>query len=112
MREWITEQRSLCDAATDRPWKSVGTYILAEREDSEDPSMIEEFDIAETEYPNDAAFIAAARTSLPKVLDVLKSVEEFTDLCRWNYDHQAGNPGWLHIAGALSDILATLDENE
>lgn len=69
-KEWIDQQRALCNAATPSPWESkhYGRYedhdecCIALPDDSIEPSKYENAD-----------FIAAARTALPAALDALEA---------------------------------------
>lgn len=68
-KEWIDQQRAVCNAATPGPWESkhYGRYedhdecCIALTDDSIEPSK----------YAN-ADFIAAARTALPAALDEIE----------------------------------------
>lgn len=89
--EWIRDRRALIDAATEGPWgpwtdqdgtpHMRGMLMLGNAAAiiPEGESWIEGVDInpiAHTYTPEDRAFIADSRTSLPKALDALEAVLE------------------------------------
>jgi hypothetical protein len=69
-KEWIAEQRAVCEAATPGPWEVLkfGRY-----EDHDECQIdLPDDDIELAKYEN-AEFIAAARTALPAALDALEA---------------------------------------
>lgn len=108
MSDWITRQQALCDAATDGPWEADGMDSGHSRYetsrwvvdakwgdticDMASLSRIDNEQVAKDDGAADAAFIAAARTSLPKALSALREIDDIDDL-----------------PGDVRAILATLD---
>ena len=97
---WIDQQQALCDAADRGPWSYFDeTYEVCTPEGG----------IVQMTWPNhitdNAAFIAAARTSLPKALAALRAVG--TLVTKHDPTLPAGTIAKLDLAA----ILATLDED-
>lgn len=69
-REWIDSQLALCNAATGGPWE---TDL-----ESTHPAVFDEKGvfIATDVWSHDAAFIAAARTGYPEMLEGMKAAME------------------------------------
>ena len=76
----LDEIRKLIDAATPGPWvvyqEKVGD--LRHVQAKFDPENDDSFPALDC-YPHDAAFIAASRTLLPRLLAVAQMVEEFAN---------------------------------
>ena len=110
MSTWIGQQIALCDAATDGPWAI--TYgdreparVWAADTDAEPLAVLGGYVGPCDDGMDDAAFIAAARTSLPKALAALRAVG--TLVTKHDPTLPAGTIAKLDLAA----ILATLDED-
>jgi len=104
---WLEKQQQVCDAATDGPWEPSHERPVDTRPPwTYDVRTAEGEDIVGQGFHADAAFIAAARTSLPKALAALRAVEGLAVY----YDQFSGST-YPAVIDDLRAILATLDED-
>jgi hypothetical protein len=101
-KEWIAEQRAVCDAATQAPWTVTGAYNHIVDSpgvavgDMDVRSIVAEawggVGLNHLRASKNAAFIAAARTALPAALDALEAsmqreAEKDAEIA-WNYKEE------------------------
>lgn len=92
----LEDIRKLCDAAKPEPWDYDGRFTVSVPGDWAATQSF--FRIA----PADAAFIAASRTLMPKLLAVAEAVEKARHMI---YQHLG--PYQVEIFDALADVVTT-----
>lgn len=88
--EEIARLRALCEKATEAPWSY---YAADEATPSRadivysggHPTFTGSFSVGEMHHPKDRAFIAAARTALPAVLDEIERLQRALERLRVLY---------------------------
>lgn len=118
---FIRESRAVCDAATPGPWLAMRDYVyFGQIRAVQYPDRFEHVaDMPESDdRENDFAFIAAARTALPRALDIIeaqaKQIAEQQAQLRgiadvysaWaNGDEPEGAPSARRTLNAIGDIM-------
>ena len=78
---WIDSQLAICNAATDGPWKDSENYLIGGWWVQDNVAKEHEGSIADCCRKEDAAFIAAARTVCPALLEGMKvAIEGFREI--------------------------------
>lgn len=90
----LEEMEALCAAATPGPWRpdiaqmgddgcdgSAAVAPIHSYEDYDDTDQYAAYELAEHAAQNDADFIAAARTLLPKMINALKEAKTMRFYC-------------------------------
>lgn len=112
--EEIARLRALCEKATEAPW----SYYAADEEtpSREDivysgghPTFTGSFSVGEMHHPEDRAFIAAARSALPRALDEIERLRaELAMIVKYASEDRAVTPGFTRLARALNKVSTTL----
>lgn len=118
--DWVAEARALCDAATPGPWMVPnGGINLRGKQISwnvtTDAPNGERIGAAGCSNPEDAAFIASARTALPRALTALEAADVLAELAdrlvRATAEAEPEHASWIpSLRGAITLALAKFKE--